>query len=68
MKCSSTKIEVDTAADGRRIVKLIVGNHAERVGKHFAVNQVAWVEMPPGMARSIAADLIEVADEIENQK
>jgi hypothetical protein len=65
MKCSSAKIEIDKADDGRSVVKLIVGNKPERVGEHFAVNQVAWVEMSPGMARSIAADLLEVASEIE---
>jgi len=68
MKCSSAKVQIDKAADGRTVVKLIVGNKPERVGKHLEVNQVAWVEMPPGMARSIAADLIEVASSIDGKR
>lgn len=64
MKCSSAKVEIGKGDDGRDVVRLVVGNTPERVGKHFAVNQVAWVEMPPGMAESIAKDLLEVAAEV----
>lgn len=67
MKCSSAKIEIGSADDGRAVVKLVVGNKPNRIGKFFAVSQVAWVEMPPGMARSIAADLIEVAHSIDGK-
>ena len=65
MKCDSVKTGMDTADDGRKVVTLYVGNKIGRSGKHFAVGQVAWIEMSPGMARSVAADLIEVADAIE---
>ena len=65
MKCSSTKIEIDRSDDGRCVVKLVVGNIPRSVGKYFAVNKVAWVEMPPGMARSLAAELIEAAALVE---
>lgn len=66
MKCSSVKVEIDKADDGRGVVKLVVGNKPARVGKRFAVDQVAWVEMPPGMARMIAAELLASAIDVED--
>jgi hypothetical protein len=65
MRCRSIRVKPGYAEDesGRQVVVVTVGN-MRRVG---CVDEVAWVEMSPGMARSIAYDLYEVAREIEKQ-
>jgi hypothetical protein len=63
MKCRSVKVECDTHEDGRPVVGIILGN-IRRVG---AIDEVAWAHIPPGMAREIAANLIEAADKVDAQ-
>lgn len=65
MQCRTIRVKrdvTDQIGSDRAVVLVTVGN-MRRVG---CVDEVAWIEMSPGMARSIAADLIEVAAEIEN--
>jgi len=53
MRCRSIKVRMGEAEDGRSIVVITLGNMRD-VGCH---DEVAWCEMPPGMADSIASDL-----------
>lgn len=66
MQCRSIRVKADHAADesGRRVVCITIGN-MRQVG---CVDEVAWVEMSSGMARSVAADLIEVANSIDTKE
>ena len=63
MRCKTIRATADRSDDDetRRVVVVTMGN-MRRVG---AIDEVAWIEMPSGMARQIAADLIEAADAIE---
>jgi len=64
MKCRTIRVRSDRSEDGRRVVSVVVGN-MRRVG---SVDEVAWMEMSPGMAREIAANLIEAAGEVESER
>lgn len=63
MQCTSIKVSAETTNrdDGKPVVAVVMGN-MRRVG---CVDEVAWAEIPPGMAREIARNLIEAADEVE---
>lgn len=62
MQCRSIRVERDvTDGSDRQVVLVTVGN-LRPVG---CIDEVAWLEMSPGMARSVAADLMEIAAEIE---
>jgi len=60
MKCSSLRARADKTEDGHPVVSISVGN-MRRVG---AVDEVAWMEIPPGMAEEIARNLFEAAAEV----
>ena len=65
-RCRSVKVTPDIS-DGKRnrpVVSMSIGNLAGDRRSHC---EVAWVEMPPGMARQIAQDLIEAAAEAERE-
>lgn len=63
MQCSSIRVSAETTSrdDGKPAVVVTMGN-MRRVG---CVDEVAWAEIPPGMAREIARNLIDAADEVE---
>lgn len=61
MKCRAVRARAHRTEDGRPIVSLVMGN-MRPVG---CIDEEAWAELPPGMAREIARDLIAAADEIE---
>ncbi len=63
MRCKSIRVKTDRAEadETRHVVSMIVGN-LRQVGR---VDEVAWVEMSPGMAREIAIYLNEAADEVQ---
>ena len=61
MKCSSLRARADKTEDGHPVVSISVGN-MRRVG---AVDEVAWMEIPPSMAREIAHNLMTAAGEVE---
>lgn len=63
MHCRAVRVRPDKTDDGRPVVSLTMGNY-RRVG---ALDEAAWAELPPGMAREIARKLIAAADEIERQ-
>jgi hypothetical protein len=56
------KITPDVSDDkhGRPVVNLSLGNAPKR--RHY---EIAWIEMPLGMARDLARQLSEAADEAE---
>lgn len=64
MECKSIRARADTTDDGRLVVSLVLGN-MRRVG---SVDEVAWAEMPPSMAREIARLLMESAAEVEKKE
>lgn len=57
MRCRSIRVFVDDGAR-RRVVSIALGHH-RGVG---VIDEVAWVELSPGMAREVAADLVAAAD------
>lgn len=61
MQCRAVRAKPDTTEDGRRIVSLTMGN-MRAVG---CLDEVAWADLPPGMAREIARELVQAADEID---
>jgi hypothetical protein len=61
MQYRTIRVRVDETEDGKPVVSLVMGN-MRSVG---VINEVAWAEIPPGMAREIARDLIEAADAVE---
>lgn len=61
MECKAVRAKPDETDDGRPCVALVMGN-MRAVG---CINEVAWSNLPPGMAREIAADLISAADDVE---
>lgn len=64
MRCRSVRAKVDFDDNDKPVVCLEMGN-MRRVG---AIDLTAWAELPPGMAREIAANLIRAADEVEAGK
>lgn len=61
MECRAVRARPDKTEDGRLCVSLVLGN-MRRVG---CIDEVAWAALPPGMAREIAQEMLEAADEIE---
>jgi len=61
MRCKSIRVKADLSEDEtRRVVCVVVGN-MRQVG---CVDEVAWIEMTPGMAERVASDLRVVAAEV----
>jgi hypothetical protein len=62
MKCKSIRVRSDLSEDEKRRVVLVTVGNLRQVG---CVDEVAWIEMTPAMARAIARDLFEVGFEVE---
>lgn len=63
MDCRSVRVRESRDKDGRPCVLIVLGN-MRAVGCH---DEVAWSDMPIGMARQIAADILEAAAEAERK-
>lgn len=67
MKCNSVKVRVGKSEDGRQIVSMVLGNFRSTDGPEtVAWDEVAWIEMSPGMADNFAGQLQEAAYEIRH--
>ena len=63
MACKAIRVSAETTNrdDGKPAVIVVMGN-MRRVG---CLGEIAWAEIQPGMAREIARNLLEAADEVE---
>ena len=64
MRCRAVRATADRDEDDNPVVCITMGN-MRRMG---VVDEFAYAEIPPGMARQIAADLIEAADVVERTR
>ena len=64
MKCRAVRARADKTEDGMPVVSLVMGN-LRPVG---CIDEVAWAELPPGMAREIGEELIAAAAEVERER
>jgi hypothetical protein len=62
MKCDTVKVRLLLSEEGCRAVELKLGNYFRRTG---LFDEVAWIELSPGMAREIADQLQEAAYEVK---
>lgn len=68
MQCRAVKIDIDDATDdGDRRVVVIHLADGLRSPVRDRPSLVAFVEMPPGMAREIAQQIIDAADAIDHK-
>ena len=67
IRCRGVKVDTDDATDDgdRRVVTIDL---SDGIGIPPSMKLVAWVELPPGMTRKIAEQLLSAADEIEKPK
>lgn len=63
MRCHSVKIDIDDATDdgSRKVVVIHLGDDVRN-----GARLVAFVEMPPSMARTVAGLILKMVDQIED--
>lgn len=61
MQCKTFRAKADVTEDGRPVVLVTVGN-MRAVG---AIDEVAWMELPSGMAREVAQNILDAVDDVE---
>lgn len=64
MRCTSARAKADETEDGVPIVSLELSERTPAYPNQL----VAWIELPPYMARKVAQDLLEAAEAIEYQQ
>jgi len=63
LECRAIRVRPGLAEDARKVVTLVLGNLRGGVPPGF--DDIAEIKMSPGMARSVADDLLKVGAEIE---
>lgn len=63
MRCKAVRVRAAQSEDGDMVVSMVVGN-MRPVG---CIDEVAWLELPIGMAREVAAELVRAADAVERR-
>ena len=64
MRCKAIRSKADTDEDGKIVVSIVVGN-MRPVG---SVDEIAWMELPPAMAREVALGLLEAVSDAERMQ